>query len=158
MKLSWKFEWDIFGDFQTIWDLHFSMSDAKIFFFVIWRSSVPNVMRMISCWMSTNMLIFLQKIISVLILFFFASFCYNYFILRALRIAQIWFELHFCCTGALFWTLTRTKSSRVSFGICSLFKISQLSPLTTRLHQPKIYAISWLVRTSTRTFLRPFGF
>ena len=106
--------------------------------------------------MSTNMLIFLQKIISVLILFFFASFCYNYFILRALRIAQIWFELHFCCTGALFWTLTRTKSSRVSFGICSLFKISQLSPLTTRLHQPKIYAISWLVRTSTRTFLRPF--
>ena len=63
---------------------------------------------------------------------------------------MIWtpFLLHW---EALFWTLTRTKSSRVSFGICSLFKISQLSPLTTRLHQPKIYAISWLVRTSTHT-------
>ena len=39
--LSWKFKWDIFSDFQhfqDIWDLHFSMSDAK-FFFVICRSS-----------------------------------------------------------------------------------------------------------------------
>ena len=39
--LSWKSKWDIFSDFQhfqDIWDLHFSMSDAK-FFFVICRSS-----------------------------------------------------------------------------------------------------------------------